>query len=418
MTSREMTNDACWRHLDDTASGRVVLVHHGRPLDVPVNHVVDGRTIVFRTGAASPLGLLPSREPVRFEVDDDELRRRPGGACWWPARSRGSNRTFGIRSIRHRPRGRPAGSRRGCASCPPASPAWSSLAPLCATTGSRWTQHPAERDAVRTDHRRGGRVHHQRSSVRARPAARRSRQPLRRGPVRSPRQRPRRRDPGLAPTAPPRRPRSLGRGAPRGAGAGPRVGRVRASGRPRREPHPARHLRGRSRWRTSPRSHRRGDHEPRPAATAAPRPTTSQPTARRSVVPDHRPRRSQRADLPGIGDRTLDLDLHQHPATARRRHPPGSVAPFEPFKPSTTRARHHPERTTPSFEHSTSVPPCCRTSTAGTTPSSSSPVHGGRRHHRIGGPPHVASSGSCRVRCSSFRPSASSGRQRTVELRR
>lgn len=70
MTSREMTVDACWRHLDDTASGRVVLVHHGRPLDVPVNHVVDGRTIVFRTGAASPLGLLPSREPVRFEVDD------------------------------------------------------------------------------------------------------------------------------------------------------------------------------------------------------------------------------------------------------------------------------------------------------------------------------------------------------------
>jgi len=70
MTSREMTVDACWRHLDDTASGRVVLVHHGRPLDVPVHHVVDGRTIVFRTGAASPLGLLPSREPVRFEVDD------------------------------------------------------------------------------------------------------------------------------------------------------------------------------------------------------------------------------------------------------------------------------------------------------------------------------------------------------------
>ena len=70
MTSREMTVDACWRRLDDTARGRVVLVDHGRPLDIPVNHVVDGRTIVFRTGAASPLGLLPSREPVRFEVDD------------------------------------------------------------------------------------------------------------------------------------------------------------------------------------------------------------------------------------------------------------------------------------------------------------------------------------------------------------
>jgi hypothetical protein len=70
VTSREMTVDACWRHLDDTACGRVVLVHHGRPVDVPVNHVVDSRTIVFRTGAASPLGLLPSRESVRFKVDD------------------------------------------------------------------------------------------------------------------------------------------------------------------------------------------------------------------------------------------------------------------------------------------------------------------------------------------------------------
>ena len=78
MTSREMTNDACWRHLDDTANGRVVLVHHGRPLDVPVNHVVDGRTIVFRTGVASPLGLLPSREPVRFEVDDGETSTSTG----------------------------------------------------------------------------------------------------------------------------------------------------------------------------------------------------------------------------------------------------------------------------------------------------------------------------------------------------
>ena len=47
-----------------------------------MNHVVDGRTIVFRTGAASPLGLLASREPVTFEVDDDETSTSTG----WSAR--------------------------------------------------------------------------------------------------------------------------------------------------------------------------------------------------------------------------------------------------------------------------------------------------------------------------------------------
>ena len=114
--------------------------------------------------------------------------------------------------------------------------------------------------------------------VRSRFAApRRSRRPRRRGPLWSRRGQPTRRDPGLAPTAPSRRPRSLGRGAPRVAVARRSVGRVRASGGARREPHPPRHLRGRSRRRAAPRSHRRGDHEPRPAATAAPRPTTSQP---------------------------------------------------------------------------------------------------------------------------------------------
>ena len=45
-------------------------MRHGRPVVFPVNHVTDGRTIVFRTGANSVLGLLASRHPVTFEVDD------------------------------------------------------------------------------------------------------------------------------------------------------------------------------------------------------------------------------------------------------------------------------------------------------------------------------------------------------------
>jgi uncharacterized protein len=68
--TNDMTESAYWRRLTDAASGRVTLVRHGRPVVFPVNHVTDGRTIVFRTGASSVLGLLASRHPVTFEVDD------------------------------------------------------------------------------------------------------------------------------------------------------------------------------------------------------------------------------------------------------------------------------------------------------------------------------------------------------------
>jgi uncharacterized protein len=76
--TREMTNEVCWRHLGQAAAGRVALIRGARPLVFPVNHVTDGHTIVFRTGATSPLALLASREPVTFEVDDDDPSRSTG----------------------------------------------------------------------------------------------------------------------------------------------------------------------------------------------------------------------------------------------------------------------------------------------------------------------------------------------------
>jgi hypothetical protein len=68
---RDLSAEECWRHLAAAAGGRVVLTHHGRASTIAVNHVADGLTIVFRTGAASPLGLLASRESASFEVGDD-----------------------------------------------------------------------------------------------------------------------------------------------------------------------------------------------------------------------------------------------------------------------------------------------------------------------------------------------------------
>ena len=73
-----MTADACWQRLDGASTGRLVLQRHGRPVVFPVGHVTDGRTIVFRTGANSVVGLLASHQPVTFEVDAADVQDPTG----------------------------------------------------------------------------------------------------------------------------------------------------------------------------------------------------------------------------------------------------------------------------------------------------------------------------------------------------
>ena len=65
----ELEVDVCWRLVDQQPLGRVAFIRGGRPAVLPVNHVTDHRTIVFRTDRDSPLGDLVAREPVAFEVD-------------------------------------------------------------------------------------------------------------------------------------------------------------------------------------------------------------------------------------------------------------------------------------------------------------------------------------------------------------
>ena len=50
--------------------GRVAFVVDGTPSVVPVNHVVDGTDIVFRTSPHSELGRSMARGPVAFQIDD------------------------------------------------------------------------------------------------------------------------------------------------------------------------------------------------------------------------------------------------------------------------------------------------------------------------------------------------------------
>jgi uncharacterized protein len=74
----ELDMNTCWRLTDQQPVGRVAFIHRGRPMVLPVNHVTDNRTIVFRTGRGSPLADLVAQEPVAFEVDAAAQDRQTG----------------------------------------------------------------------------------------------------------------------------------------------------------------------------------------------------------------------------------------------------------------------------------------------------------------------------------------------------
>ncbi|MDZ8171810.1 pyridoxamine 5'-phosphate oxidase family protein [Microbacterium xanthum] len=60
----------CWQHLAGHQLGRLV-THVGDVLDIfPVNYVVDGPSLVFRTAEGSKLLELTVNDHVLFEVDD------------------------------------------------------------------------------------------------------------------------------------------------------------------------------------------------------------------------------------------------------------------------------------------------------------------------------------------------------------
>ena len=61
--------DVCWKLLAAERIGRVGFVLDGEAMVLPVNHAVDGHTIVFRTGATAMLEGLAGGANVAFEVD-------------------------------------------------------------------------------------------------------------------------------------------------------------------------------------------------------------------------------------------------------------------------------------------------------------------------------------------------------------
>ena len=65
-----LTDEQCWERLAQQELGRLV-THVGDILDIfPVNYVVDGASLLFRTAEGSKLFELTINDEVLFEVDD------------------------------------------------------------------------------------------------------------------------------------------------------------------------------------------------------------------------------------------------------------------------------------------------------------------------------------------------------------
>jgi len=68
----------CLRLLDSVPVGRVSFCADGEVVTLPVNHVMDGQDVVFRTNRGSKLSAAERKDHVAFEADDYDPRTRTG----------------------------------------------------------------------------------------------------------------------------------------------------------------------------------------------------------------------------------------------------------------------------------------------------------------------------------------------------
>jgi len=82
-----LDSDECLQLLDAQSGGvgRLAVVHGGHPFIFPVNYVLDGGQVVFRTAAGSKLDAAWRNAPVAFEIDSLE----PDGKEGWSVLVRG-----------------------------------------------------------------------------------------------------------------------------------------------------------------------------------------------------------------------------------------------------------------------------------------------------------------------------------------
>lgn len=64
-----LSEAVCWERLRRTSVGRLGVHHDGAPAIYPMNYLVDGESIVFRTRPDSKISQAPMLERVAFEID-------------------------------------------------------------------------------------------------------------------------------------------------------------------------------------------------------------------------------------------------------------------------------------------------------------------------------------------------------------
>ncbi len=69
---------ACLRLLDSVPVGRVGFFADGEVVILPVNHLVDGQDVIFRTGPGSKLSSVGSKHHVSFEADSYDTGTHSG----------------------------------------------------------------------------------------------------------------------------------------------------------------------------------------------------------------------------------------------------------------------------------------------------------------------------------------------------
>ena len=73
-----LVEDECRALLARAVIGRVVFTHQALPAVQPVNFVVGGRDIVFKTSRTSRLATAAADTVVAFEIDDFDIAARTG----------------------------------------------------------------------------------------------------------------------------------------------------------------------------------------------------------------------------------------------------------------------------------------------------------------------------------------------------
>lgn len=73
-----MPFDECLRLLASVPVGRIGFCADGEVVVLPVNHVIDGQAVIFRTARGAKLSAAESQNPVAFEADDYDPLARSG----------------------------------------------------------------------------------------------------------------------------------------------------------------------------------------------------------------------------------------------------------------------------------------------------------------------------------------------------